>query len=139
MGMSFSGVTGAGRGRGSLKGQAKNDFPLMQNGVGKKVLEDIEILRTDTLIKDVDKVFGASHPDSIEIEKAKKALKEHEQALVDAIARLEGASDGESGFKHMESILSHKGSQRIKKERGEIGRTMMRWVKVECLRGPMAR
>ncbi|TYJ32968.1 hypothetical protein E1A91_A05G070400v1 [Gossypium mustelinum] len=90
------GVAGAGRGRGSLKGQAKKDFPLMQNGVGKKVLADIEILHTDTLIKEVEKVFGASHPDSIEIEKAKKVLKEHEQALVDAIARLEGASDGES-------------------------------------------
>ncbi|PQQ20972.1 hypothetical protein Pyn_17079 [Prunus yedoensis var. nudiflora] len=32
----------------------------------------------------------------MEIEKAKKVLKEHEQALVDAIARLEDASDGES-------------------------------------------
>ncbi|KAG4198119.1 hypothetical protein ERO13_A05G066764v2 [Gossypium hirsutum] len=94
------GVAGAGRGRGSLKGQAKKDFPLMQNGVGKKVLADIEILHTDTLIKEVEKVFGASHPDSIEIEKAKKVLKEHEQALVDAIARLEGASDGESDGEH---------------------------------------
>ncbi|XVF19206.1 hypothetical protein REPUB_Repub11eG0089700 [Reevesia pubescens] len=91
------GVAGAGRGRGSLKGQAKKDFPLAQNGVGKKVLGDIEILHTDTLIKEVEKVFGASHPDPIEIEKAKKVLKEHEQALVDAIARLEDASDGESG------------------------------------------
>ncbi|XWS73472.1 hypothetical protein CRYUN_Cryun02cG0132000 [Craigia yunnanensis] len=92
------GVAGAGRGMGSLKGQAKKDFPLAQNGVGKKVLVgDIEILHTDTLIKEVEKVFGASHPDPIEIEKAKKVLKEHEQALVDAIARLEDASDGESG------------------------------------------
>ncbi|PPR87136.1 hypothetical protein GOBAR_AA33547 [Gossypium barbadense] len=48
----------------------------------------------------VEKVFGASHPDSIEIEKAKEVLKEHEQALVDAIARLEGASDGESDGEH---------------------------------------
>ncbi|XVF19204.1 hypothetical protein REPUB_Repub11eG0089700 [Reevesia pubescens] len=94
------GVAGAGRGRGSLKGQAKKDFPLAQNGVGKKVLGDIEILHTDTLIKEVEKVFGASHPDPIEIEKAKKVLKEHEQALVDAIARLEDASDGESDGEH---------------------------------------
>ncbi|KAK8550633.1 hypothetical protein V6N12_039332 [Hibiscus sabdariffa] len=97
--MASSVVPGAGRGRGGLKGQAKKDFPLMQNGVGKKVLEDIQILHTDTLIKEVEKVFGASRPDSVEIEKAKKVLKEHEQALVDAISRLEGASDGESGFK----------------------------------------
>ncbi|PPE01045.1 hypothetical protein GOBAR_DD02010 [Gossypium barbadense] len=91
------GVVGAGRGRGNLKGQGKKDFPLTQNGVGKKVLGDIEILHTDTLIKEVEKVFGANHPDPVEIEKAKKVLNEHEQALVDAIARLEDASDGESG------------------------------------------
>ncbi|PPD88089.1 hypothetical protein GOBAR_DD14990 [Gossypium barbadense] len=98
------GVAGAGRGRGSLKGQAKKDFPSKQNGVGKKVLGDIEILHTDTLIKEVEKVFGASHPDPIEIEKAKKVLK-------------------------MESIDSHKVNQWIKKEHGENGNTM-RWVKV---------
>lgn len=72
----------------------------------------------------VEKVFSASHPDPREIEKAKKVLKvrttlffymhyikffccwdydwffklqEHEQALIDAIATLEDASDGESG------------------------------------------
>ncbi|KAE8660321.1 Protein EMSY-LIKE 3 [Hibiscus syriacus] len=54
----------------------------------------------DTLIKEVEKVFGASHPDPVEIEKAKKVLKEHEQALVDAIARLEDASDNESDGEH---------------------------------------
>ena len=47
------GVAGVGRGRGSLKGQAKKDFRLAQNGVGKKILGDIEILHTDTLIKEV--------------------------------------------------------------------------------------
>ncbi|KAF8040050.1 hypothetical protein BT93_B2311 [Corymbia citriodora subsp. variegata] len=90
------GVAGAGRGRGTTKGQNKKDVPLSQNGVGKKALGDIELLHTDTLIKEVEKVFGASHPDPTEIEKAKKVLKEHEQALVDAISRLEDASDGES-------------------------------------------
>ncbi|XP_023903424.1 protein EMSY-LIKE 3 isoform X1 [Quercus suber] len=89
-------VIGAGRGRGTPKGQSKKDFPLSQNGIGKKAVGDIEIVHTDTLIKEVEKVFDASHPDPMEIEKAKKALKDHEQALVDAIARLEDASDGES-------------------------------------------
>uniref|UniRef100_A0A2P2LK23 Uncharacterized protein MANES_14G015400 n=1 Tax=Rhizophora mucronata TaxID=61149 RepID=A0A2P2LK23_RHIMU len=89
-------VSGARRGRGTIKGQSKKDFPLSQNGIGKKSVGDIEILHTDTLIKEVEKVFGASHPDPIEIEKAKKVLQEHEQALVDAIARIEDASDGES-------------------------------------------
>lgn len=93
-------VTGAGRGRGTSKGQSKKDFPLSQNGIGKKAMGDIEIVHTDTLIKEVEKVFGASHPDPMEIEKAKKVLKEHEQALVDAIERLEDASDGESDGEH---------------------------------------
>ncbi|ONH99204.1 hypothetical protein PRUPE_6G017900 [Prunus persica] len=89
-------VSGAGRGRGAAKGQSKKDLPPQQNGIGRKAMSDIEILHTDSLIKEVEKVFGASHPDPMEIEKAKKVLKEHEQALVDAIARLEDASDGES-------------------------------------------
>ncbi|XP_057994880.1 protein EMSY-LIKE 3 isoform X5 [Hevea brasiliensis] len=107
-------LAGAGRGRGTMKGQSRKDIPLSQNGIGKKALGDIEILHTDTLIKEVEKVFGASHPDPMEIEKAKKVLKfslmqEHEQALVDAIAKLEHASDGESAdgghpFSHGQSM-----------------------------------
>ncbi|GAB4856095.1 Protein EMSY-LIKE 3 [Ancistrocladus abbreviatus] len=89
-------VAAAGRGRGSSKGQPKKDLFLSQNGIGKKASGDIELLHTDTLIKEVEKIFGASHPDPTEVEKAKKVLKEHEQALVDAIAKLEDASDGES-------------------------------------------
>ncbi|XP_028072939.1 protein EMSY-LIKE 3 isoform X5 [Camellia sinensis] len=89
-------VAVAGRGRGTAKGLPKKDFPLSQNGIGKKPLGDIEILHTDTLIKEVEKVFSATHPDPLKVEKAKNVLKEHEQALVDAIARLEDASDGES-------------------------------------------
>ncbi|KAF8395905.1 hypothetical protein HHK36_019860 [Tetracentron sinense] len=96
------GVPGAGRGRGATKGQSKKDFLPSQNGIGKKASNDIEILHTETLIKDVERVFGASHPDPLEVEKAKKALKEHEQALVDAIARLADASDGESAWRNLD-------------------------------------
>ena len=46
-------VTGAGRGRGTPKGQSKKDFQLSQNGIGKKAVGDIEIVHTDTLIKEV--------------------------------------------------------------------------------------
>ena len=68
----------------------------------------------------MEKVFSVSNPDPQEVEKAKKALKvnqnaqvnlstsihlvlncqclqEQEQSLIDAIARLAEASDGESG------------------------------------------
>ncbi|KAF6151799.1 hypothetical protein GIB67_010373, partial [Kingdonia uniflora] len=48
------------------------------------------------VLKQVERVFGANHPDAYEITKAKKVLKEHEQALVDAIARLAEVSDGEN-------------------------------------------
>ncbi|XP_068647305.1 protein EMSY-LIKE 3-like isoform X2 [Aristolochia californica] len=107
-------VPGAGRGRGAPKGQSKKDFPPSQNGIGKKNADDIEILHTDTLIKEVERVFGASHPNPLEIEKAKKALKDHEQSLIDAIARLADASDGESEegdhpFSHGQSMDRDRG------------------------------
>ncbi|CAL8113450.1 unnamed protein product [Prunus armeniaca] len=86
-----------GRGRGIPKGQSRKDFPPSQNGIGKKAPDDIQLLHTDTLIKEVERVFGANHPDPVEIEKAKKVLKDHEQALIDAIAKLADISDGESG------------------------------------------
>ncbi|PSS10024.1 Protein EMSY-LIKE like [Actinidia chinensis var. chinensis] len=85
-----------GRGRGVTKGQSRKDFPPSQNGIGKNGSDEIQILHTDTLIKEVERVFGASHPDPLEVEKAKKVLKEHEQALTDALARLADISDGES-------------------------------------------
>ncbi|CAM8978469.1 unnamed protein product [Rhodiola kirilowii] len=90
----------AGRGRGNSKVPSKSDFPQVQNGIGKKAPGDIELLHTETLIKEVEKIFNASQPDPIEIQKAKRVLKEHEHALVDAIAMLEDTSDGESDGKH---------------------------------------
>ncbi|KAH9774670.1 protein EMSY-LIKE 3 [Citrus sinensis] len=90
-------VPGAGRGRGVGKGQSRKDFLPSQNGIGKKAPDDIQIRHTASLIKEVERVFGANHPDPVEIEKAKRVLKEQEQALIDAISRLADISDGESG------------------------------------------
>lgn len=90
------GVSGAGRGRGFTKGPSRKDFLPSQNGIGKKALDDIQILHTDTLVKEVERIFGANRPDPLEIEKAKKVLKEHEQSLIDAIAKLADISDGEN-------------------------------------------
>ncbi|KAH9710341.1 protein EMSY-LIKE 4 [Citrus sinensis] len=90
-------VPGAGRGRGAGKGQSRKDFLPSQNGIGKKAPDDIQIRHTASLIKEVERVFGANHPDPVEIEKAKRVLKEQEQALIDAISRLADISDGESG------------------------------------------
>ncbi|GAV78253.1 ENT domain-containing protein [Cephalotus follicularis] len=88
-------IPGSGRGRGA-KSQSRKDFLPSQNGVGRKARDEIQILHTDTLIKEVERVFGGNHPDPLEIEKAKKVLKEHEQSLIDAIARLADISEGES-------------------------------------------
>ncbi|XP_011625434.1 protein EMSY-LIKE 3 isoform X2 [Amborella trichopoda] len=107
-------VSGLGRGRGGPKNQSKKDFPPTQNGIGKKASDDIEILHTDTLIKEVERVFSVNHPDPVEIDKAKKMLKEHEQSLIDAIARLANASDGES--EEGEHPFSH--GQSVDRERG---------------------
>jgi len=49
-----AGVPGAVRGRGTTKGQSKMDFFPSQNGIGKKSLDDdIHILHTETLVKQV--------------------------------------------------------------------------------------
>ncbi|CAA2948739.1 EMSY-LIKE 3-like isoform X1 [Olea europaea subsp. europaea] len=85
---------GAGRGRGLTK--SRKDFPPSQNGIGKKGSDIIQLLPTDNLIKEVERVFGSSNPDPAELEKAKKVLKEHEQALTETLARLADISGGES-------------------------------------------
>jgi hypothetical protein len=46
-------VAGVGRGRGATKGHSRKDFLPSQNGIGKKAPDDIKILQTDTLIKEV--------------------------------------------------------------------------------------
>ncbi|KAJ3677657.1 hypothetical protein LUZ60_003381 [Juncus effusus] len=74
-------------------GMSKNGVPS-QNGGAKKLLDNIQVPDTETIIKEVEKVLN--NPDIFEIEKAKKLLKEHEQSLLDAIARLAEASDCES-------------------------------------------
>lgn len=52
-GMNRPGGPGPGRGRGLPKGQSRKDFPPSQNGIGKKSLDDIQLLHTDSLIKEV--------------------------------------------------------------------------------------
>lgn len=44
---------GSGRGRGLTKSQSRKDFPPSQNGIGKKGPDDIQLLHTETLIKEV--------------------------------------------------------------------------------------
>ncbi|KAK6925700.1 ENT domain [Dillenia turbinata] len=114
-------VNGAGRGRGNIKAKSKKEYPSMQNGTGKKSSSNIEIMRTDTLIEEVEKVFSAAHPDPVMIEKAKKALREQEEALIKAVARLEDASDGESDEEEQHFLQGHQPLDQAK-----------HWSKREC-------
>ncbi|KAL3334202.1 hypothetical protein AABB24_030781 [Solanum stoloniferum] len=88
------------RGLGLTMPQSKIDFPSSHYGIGNKGDDDIVLLRTDMLINEVEKrIFGASHPDPLEVEKRKEVLKDHEQALVAAISRLDKMiSDGDSSM-----------------------------------------
>ncbi|XP_020406862.1 protein EMSY-LIKE 3 isoform X2 [Zea mays] len=94
-------MSGTGRDRGPQKNSFKKDYPS-QNGIGKKSVDYIEILHTETLIKEVERVFSSANPDPLEMERAKKALKEHEQSLIDAIARLAEASDADDRVRSLE-------------------------------------
>lgn len=49
-------VAAGGRGRGTTKGQSRKELPVSQNGSRKQAMGDIEILHTDTLIKEVCKI-----------------------------------------------------------------------------------
>ncbi|ESQ48815.1 hypothetical protein EUTSA_v10020983mg [Eutrema salsugineum] len=89
-----------GRGRGPRIHQPRREFvppPTQQNGGGgqRTSSDDIELFNTDSLVKEVERVFDSAHPDPLELDKAKKMLKEHEQALIAAIARLADSSDGD--------------------------------------------
>ncbi|KAK1364708.1 ENT domain-containing protein [Heracleum sosnowskyi] len=65
------------------------------SGVGLNRSDGRELV-PDSLLKEVERVFGGTHIDPFEVEKAKKILKDHEQALMDAITRLANFSDGEN-------------------------------------------
>ncbi|XP_038702262.1 protein EMSY-LIKE 1-like isoform X1 [Tripterygium wilfordii] len=88
-------IPSVGRGTESLKEHSKIEFLPSQNGVPIKLADDIELLNTETLVREVEQIIVLSDPDPLELEKAQTMLKEQEQALINAIARLADASDGD--------------------------------------------
>ncbi|GAA0167351.1 hypothetical protein LIER_22305 [Lithospermum erythrorhizon] len=73
-------------------GAGQSGLTTLPNGErGRDSARDLEILDTETLLQKIEKVLGSSHPDLHEIEKAKNILKEHEEALIDVIAKLADA------------------------------------------------
>ncbi|CAM8962007.1 unnamed protein product [Rhodiola kirilowii] len=91
------GTLGAGRGSRLPKGSNRRDYPPAQNGAAKKG-PSIRLLDTSHLIKEAERVFTSNNPDPLEIDKAKKALKEQEEALINALGMLADVSEGESGM-----------------------------------------
>ncbi|CAL5087666.1 unnamed protein product [Urochloa decumbens] len=82
------------RGRGRLSiNEPLKDFAPPQNGMNRN-FDNIDIPNTESVVTEVERVL--SNPNMREIEKARKLLKEQEQSLLDAIARLDEASDSES-------------------------------------------
>ncbi|KAG1358686.1 protein EMSY-LIKE 3 [Cocos nucifera] len=86
-----------GKARGSLIVQtSKKGF--VHSGVEnlKPGSDIIEILATDKLIHEVERVCGVENPDPAQIEKVKIMLRGHERALLEAIGRLADVSDDDS-------------------------------------------
>ncbi|KAL8036863.1 hypothetical protein ABFS82_11G004400 [Erythranthe guttata] len=111
----------SGRGRTSSMNQFANERPS-RNGVMKDDSEEIEILHTETLIKKVEKVLDATHPNVAELENAKKMLKEHEQTLIEVIQRLVDACDSDEEHPSTREHLG--GPQRnVSHEHEDVGRS----------------
>lgn len=94
------------RDEGFSSDQYRKEVRPQQNGglVQKAAIDEIEILHTETLIKKVERVMDANPPNLIEIQKAKKMLKDHELALMEVIAKLADACDkGRNDGQHRNS------------------------------------
>lgn len=86
------GISIRGREEGSAWEQSQKESMPGFNGRGS-ISNEIEILHTETLILEVEKVLTLSNPNLFEIEKAKRMLKEHEQSLMEVIEKLTYSSD----------------------------------------------
>ncbi|XP_022683054.1 protein EMSY-LIKE 3 isoform X3 [Setaria italica] len=80
---------------GAMPGMGRRGrFHETPNGISLFNFNHIDVPNTGILVKKVEMVL--SHPDVYAIQKAKKLLIDQEQSLLDAIAKLDEASDGES-------------------------------------------
>ncbi|XP_057845103.2 protein EMSY-LIKE 3 isoform X3 [Cryptomeria japonica] len=96
-----------GNGRDPLKGQSTIDHRPSQNRTGRNGMRDIELRQTDRLLKEVERVVAVNYPDPVNVERAKKLLKEHELCLLEAIERLSEVSDGENDGWNPPSSRTH--------------------------------
>ncbi|RLM74938.1 hypothetical protein C2845_PM15G18430 [Panicum miliaceum] len=75
----------------------ENGYHASPNGISLFNSNHIDVPNTGNLVKKVERVL--SRPDVYAIQKAKKLLIDQEQSLLDAIAKLDEASDSESELK----------------------------------------
>ncbi|XP_008651199.1 protein EMSY-LIKE 3 isoform X4 [Zea mays] len=88
-------MAGSIRGRGRLSiNEPIKDYAPPQNDINRN-FDYIDIPNTESVVTEVERVLA--NPNMPEIEKARKLLKDQEQSLLDAIARLDEASDSDSG------------------------------------------
>ncbi|KAM0918568.1 hypothetical protein ACQ4PT_008760 [Festuca glaucescens] len=80
-------------GTGAMPGKGRGRPSQPQNGINRNIGQ-IDVPNTQSIVIEVERVL--SNPNIREIEKAKKLLTGQEQSLLDAIASLDEASDGES-------------------------------------------
>uniref|UniRef100_A0A0E0M2T7 ENT domain-containing protein n=1 Tax=Oryza punctata TaxID=4537 RepID=A0A0E0M2T7_ORYPU len=84
----------ASKGGGRLfRNEPTKDCAPPQNGINRNI-GHIDVPNTRSVVIEVERVL--SNPNMGEIEKARKLLQDQEQSLLDAIARLDDASDSES-------------------------------------------
>ncbi|CAD6218710.1 unnamed protein product [Miscanthus lutarioriparius] len=96
-------VAGSIRGRGRLSiNEPIKDYAPPQNGINRN-FDHVDIPNTESVVTEVERVL--SNPNMPEIEKARKLLKDQEQSLLDAIARLDEASDSDSEDMAMEGRM----------------------------------
>ncbi|CAH9105614.1 unnamed protein product [Cuscuta epithymum] len=113
------------RGGDFSRDQYHKEVRPLQNGMAtqKAASDEIEILHTETLIKKVEKVMDANPPNLVEIQKAKKMLKDHEQALMGVIAKLaeacdRGGNDGQPRNSQYNYMVAAGGVEAEKRGRG---------------------
>lgn len=96
------------KGRATGASQTKMAFHAPDGGNFKKRYDLIEIRETDKLIQEVERmIFGRENPDLYRVESAKSILREHEAAILEALAKLAEVSDADDHPNHLQHHFSH--------------------------------
>lgn len=90
-------TSSTGKGRGLASVQMQNEsYGQLRNGTSNSGADTIEIMATDELIDEIQRVCGVQSPDPAQLERAKQILKEQERALIDALNKLSDVADDDN-------------------------------------------